>query len=44
MCIQEINCHIQKPIVKNQAVTIINGTFACDIDAVNLSAGNKNKK
>ncbi|KAK0163812.1 hypothetical protein PV328_002505 [Microctonus aethiopoides] len=44
MCIQEINCHIQKPIVKNQAVTIINGTFACDIDAVNSSAGNKNKK
>ncbi|KAK0181941.1 hypothetical protein PV327_000119 [Microctonus hyperodae] len=44
MCIQEVNCYIQKPIVKNQAVTIINGTFTCDIDAVNLSGGNKKKK
>lgn len=34
---QDSNCFIQKPIVKNQALSIINGSFACDFDSTDLN-------
>ncbi|XP_063987781.1 ATP-binding cassette sub-family C member 5-like isoform X1 [Diachasmimorpha longicaudata] len=40
----ENNCPIHKPIVKNQALSIINGTFSCDIHAENLDETRKKRK
>lgn len=30
MTLEESTCHISKPIVKSQAVTITDGTFVCE--------------
>ncbi|XP_044582517.1 multidrug resistance-associated protein 5-like isoform X6 [Cotesia glomerata] len=44
MCMEENNSFIQKPIVKSQALSIMNGTFVCDVDSCNLKSAQKKKK
>lgn len=40
---EENNNFIQKPIVKSQALSIMNGTFVCDVDSCNLKSAEKKK-
>ncbi|XP_057338415.1 ATP-binding cassette sub-family C member 5-like isoform X4 [Microplitis mediator] len=44
MSMEENNSFIQKPIVKSQALSIMNGTFVCDVDSCNLKSAEKKKK
>ncbi|XP_034945132.1 multidrug resistance-associated protein 5-like isoform X1 [Chelonus insularis] len=36
LSMEESNCVIQKPIVKSQALSIMNGSFVCDFDSSDL--------